>query len=295
MVDDVKAAFRARIERLDWMSAPTRARAIAKLDALAPKIGYPGRWRTYDGLAVRGGDYAGNWLRAGQWAYAERLARIDEPVDRSRWNTSPHIVNAFAGGLNDIVFPAGILQPPFFDAAADDAANYGAIGAVIGHEIIHHFDDRGRQFDEHGNLAPWWSDADVAAYRERAAKLAAQYGAYAPLPGQFIDGRQTLGENISDLGGLAIAYDALRIARARGDGRADDRAGDRRFFIAYATIWRSSLREQALLNQLRTGNHSPGRYRVLGVLANFEPFAQAFGCVDGAPMLRAPSERVSIW
>jgi predicted metalloendopeptidase len=219
-------------------------------------------------------------------------------VNRGRWTTSPHIVNAFAGGLNDIVFPAGILQPPFFDGAGDTAANYGGIGAVIGHEITHHFDDRGRQFDEHGNLAPWWSDADVAAYRARTAMLAAQYSRYAPLPGQFINGRQTLGENISDLGGLNIAYDALKIALAREAGRADrapDRSAEQRFFVSFATIWRDSMREQALLNQLRTGNHSPARYRVLGTLANVDGFAKAFDCPAGSAMVRAEAERVAIW
>ena len=298
MVADIKAAFRARIERLDWMSVPTRARAIAKLDALALKIGYPERWKTYEGLVILADDYAGNWLRANEWAYAERLAAIDAPVDRSRWTTSPHIVNAFAGGLNDIVFPAGILQPPFFDGAGDTAANFGGIGAVIGHEIIHHFDDRGRQFDENGNLAPWWGEADIAAYRSRAARLAAQFGSYAPLPGHFINGQQTLGENISDLGGLNIALDALQIALAReagGADRAPDLRAQQRFFVNYATVWRDSVREQALVNQLRTGQHSPARYRVLGTLANVDGFAQTFGCPPGSPMLRAEAERVSIW
>ncbi len=298
MVADVKAAFRARIERLDWMSAPTKTRAIAKLDALALKIGYPDRWKTYDGLAIRTDDYAGNWLRANAWLYDDRLADIDKPVDRGRWNTSPHIVNAFAGGLNDISFPAGILQPPFFDGAGDTATNYGGIGAVIGHEITHHFDDRGRQFDENGNLAPWWSDADVAAYRARAAQLAAQFSRYAPLPGQFINGQQTLGENISDLGGLNIAHDALQIALAREAGRSDrapDRSADQRFFVSFATVWRDSMREPALINQLRTGNHSPARYRVLGTLANVDEFAKAFDCPVGSPMLAPPGERISIW
>jgi len=298
MVADVRTAFRTRIEQLDWMSPPTRARAIAKLDALALKIGYPDRWRTYDGLEIRADDYAGNWLRANIWFYDDRLADIDKPVDRSRWFTSPHIVNAFAGGLNDISFPAGILQPPFFDGNGDTAANYGGIGAVIGHEIVHHFDDRGRQFDENGNLAPWWSDEDARAYRERAAKLAAQFSRYAPLPGQHINGQQTLGENISDLGGLNIARDALAIALAREAGRADravDRSAEQRFFVSYATIWRDSMREQALINQLRTGQHSPARYRVIGTLANVDGFAFAFGCPAGSPMLAAQGERISIW
>jgi len=299
MVADVTTALRRRIERLDWMTPPTRGRAVAKLDAISLKIGYPDRWKTYDGLTIHADDYAGNWLRANEWAYGQRIADIDSPVDRGRWFTSPHVVNAFAGGLNDIVFPAGILQPPFFDGAGTDAANYGAIGAVIGHEIIHHFDDRGRQFDEFGNLSQWWQDDDVTAYRARTAKLVAQYGGYAPLPGQFIDGRQTLGENISDLGGLSIAHDALQLALARGGaGRSDpggDRAAEQQFFVAYATIWRNSMREQAMFNQLRTGVHSPPRYRVLGVLGNMEPFARAFDCLPGSPMLRPAAERVSIW
>jgi predicted metalloendopeptidase len=299
MVADIRGAFRSRIERLDWMTPQTKQRAIAKLDAIALKIGYPDRWKTYEGLTIRADDYAGNWLRASEWAYAQRIAEIDAPVDRSRWSTSPHVVNAFAGGLNDIVFPAGILQPPFFDGAGTDAANYGAIGAVIGHEIIHHFDDRGRQFDEFGNLSQWWLEDDVTAYRAQAAKLAAQYDGYAPLPGQFINGQQTLGENISDLGGLSIAHEALQLALARGGVKRSDigvgRAAEQRFFIAYATIWRNSMREQAMFNQLRTGVHSPPRYRVLGVLANFEPFARAFGCPTGSPMLRPAAERVSIW
>jgi len=298
MFTDVKAAFRARIEQLDWMSAPTKRRAMAKLDALALKIGYPDRWRTYEGLVIPSDDYAGNWLRANAWFYDDRLADIDKPVDRSRWFTSPHIVNAFAGGLNDISFPAGILQPPFFDGNGDTAANYGGIGAVIGHEIIHHFDDRGRQFDENGNLAPWWGDDDVQAYRQRAARLAAQYSRYAPLPGQHINGQQTLGENISDLGGLNVALDALGIALAREAGSADravDQSAERRFFVSYATIWRDNMREQALFNQLRTGNHSPARYRVIGTLANVDGFAKAFGCPAGSPMLAPPGERIAIW
>jgi predicted metalloendopeptidase len=299
MVADVTTALRSRIERLDWMTPLTRRRAIAKLDAISLKIGYPDRWKAYDGLTIHADDYAGNWLRANEWAHAQRIADIDSPVDRGRWFTSPHVVNAFAGGLNDIVFPAGILQPPFFDGAGTDAANYGAIGAVIGHEITHHFDDRGRQFDEFGNLSQWWQDDDVTAYRARTAKLVAQYGGYAPLPGQFIDGRQTLGENISDLGGVSIAYDALKLALARGGaGRGDagdDRAAEQQFFVAYATIWRNSMRDQAMFNQLRTGVHSPPRYRVLGVLGNLEPFARAFDCPPGAPMLRPAAERVRIW
>jgi putative endopeptidase len=207
------------------------------------------------------------------------------------------------------VFPAGILQPPFFDAAADDATNFGGIGAVIGHEITHHFDDRGRRFDEVGNLADWWTADDAVAYTARADRLAAQYSAYAPLPGHTINGVQTLGENISDLGGVQIAYDGLQIALARAAGQStgksaaksvpDTAAGQptpsQTFFISYATIWRDKIRSEALITQLRSGQHSPARFRLLGTLANTPAFAQAFDCTPDSPMLRPEAERITIW
>lgn len=281
------------------MSPPTRARAIAKLDAMTLQIGYPDRWRSYEGLRIDPRDCAGNWLRAARRETARRHARLDAPVDRGEWFSAPHIVNAFAGSFNNIVFPAGILQPPFFDPAADDATNYGAIGAVIGHEITHHFDDRGRRFDELGNLADWWSAEDAAAYRARADRLAAQYSAYEPLPGQRIDGVLTLGENISDLGGLQIAYDGLQLALAREPAAAGTAAGQpgpaQRFFVSYATIWRDKTRPEALATQLRSDGHSPARFRVLGTLANTPAFAQTYGCPAGSPMRRAPDELISIW
>ena len=296
MTEDIKAALRARIEKLDWMSAPTKVRAIGKLDAMVLKIGFPGRWKTYQGLTIARDDYAGNWLRANAWEFQQRLADLGKPVDRARWFTSPHLVNAFAGGLNEIVFPAAILQPPFFDAQADDAVNYGGIGAVIGHEITHHFDDRGRQYNEVGNLAEWWNADDVARYKERAAQVAQQYSGYAPLPGQMINGQQTLGENISDLGGVKLAYDGLqRLLKRQPAGKIDHYTPEQRFFFSFATIWRTKYRTEELIDQLRTGNHSPARYRVLGPLANVPAFAEAFNCPAGAPMLRAPAEQISIW
>ncbi len=296
MTQDIKAVLRARIEKLDWMSAPTKLRAIGKLDAMVLKIGFPERWKTYEGLTIARDDYAGNWLRANAWEYQQRLADLGKPVDRARWFVAPHLVNAFAGGLNDIVFPAAILQPPFFNAQADDAVNYGGIGAVIGHEITHHFDDRGRQYDEVGNLAEWWNADDVARYKERAAKVAQQYSEYAPLPGQTINGEQTLGENISDLGGVKLAYDALQRALARQPtGKIDNYTPEQRFFLSFATIWRAKYRNEALINQLRTDGHAPSRYRVLGPLANVPEFAQAFNCPADAPMMRAPAEQISIW
>ncbi|MDQ3189789.1 MAG: M13 family metallopeptidase [Pseudomonadota bacterium] len=296
MTEDIKAALRTRIEKLDWMSAPTKVRAIGKLDAMVLKIGFPDRWKTYEGLTITRGEYAGNWLRANVWEFQQRLADLSKPVDRSRWFVSPHLVNAFAGSLNEIVFPAAILQPPFFNAQADDAVNFGGIGAVIGHEITHHFDDRGRQFNEVGNLAEWWSAEDVTRYKERAAQVAQQYSNYTPLPGQTINGQQTLGENISDLGGVKLAYEGLqRTLAGRPADKIDNFTPQQRFFMSFATIWRTKIRTEALIDQLRTDSHAPARYRVLGPLANVPAFALAFNCPAGAPMMRAPAEQISIW
>ncbi len=297
MLADIKAGMRQRVEASPWMSPPTQALALQKLDAMVAKIGVPERWKSFDGLVLKADDYAGNLLRINAWASAERLAELDRPVDRSRWNTSPHIVNAFAAGGNQIVFPAGILQPPFFDAQADDASNYGAIGMVIGHEITHHFDDRGRQFDAVGNLRDWWQPADAAAYRARAERVAALYSSYQPLPGEHINGRMTLGENLSDVGGIQIAYAGLQIALARqrlaaapgtaAQPRADGRTPEQQFFIANALVWRTKYRTEALVNQLRTDSHSPGRWRVLGPMSNMAAFAQAFQCQPGDAMVAA--------
>jgi predicted metalloendopeptidase len=295
MIGDIKAAMRTRIEKLDWMTPPTKARALQKLDAMAVKIGYPDKWKTYDGLTLARDDYAGNALRAEIWDFERRLADLDKPVDRTRWFTSPHIVNAFAGGLNEIVFPAGILQPPFFDPNADDAVNYGGIGTVIGHEITHHFDDRGRKFDHVGNLADWWTAEDAAAYKLRAERVAQLYSGFEPVPGERINGAQTLGENISDMAGYAIAYDGLQLALARNGQRGSKQgfSPEQRFFLSTALIWRNKMRTEALITQLRTGNHSPGEFRVLGPLANMPQFAKAFNCKAGEAMVSAAP--VSVW
>jgi predicted metalloendopeptidase len=295
MVEDIRAAMAARIERLDWMTAATKARAQVKLAQMRLQIGYPDRWRTYDGLQVSADDFAGNWLRAGRWQVAEHFARLGRPVDRTEWQTTPYIVNAFAGGFNNIVFPAGILQPPFFDASADEATNFGGIGTVIGHEISHHFDDRGRRFDEFGNLNDWWTPQDAKAYQERADRLARQFSAFEPLPGHSINGVATLGENISDLAGIKAAFDGLQIALGRGKAVADTTPQSRGFFVSYATIWRSKMRAEALITQLRSGQHSPGRYRVLGPLGNMPQFAAVFACPPDSPMVRPLPERVAIW
>jgi predicted metalloendopeptidase len=294
LIEDVRSAMRTRIRGLPWMTEATKQRALAKLDAMAPQVGAPQRWPDYDGLQLDPLDPAGNQLRVNAWGFARGVADLAQPVDRFRWQTSPHIVNAFAGSLNRIVFPAGILQPPFFDAEGDDAANYGGIGMVIGHEITHHFDDRGRQYDALGNLADWWAPEDAAAYRARADRVVALYGGYEPLPGLRINGRQMLGENISDLGGLQIAYDAYRLSLARQPAPViAGRTPEQRFFVANAVVWRTQQRAEALEQQIRTGQHSPGPYRVRGPMANMPAFAAAFGCRPGDAMVAA--DPVAVW
>ena len=291
MVDDIRAGMRLRVQASPWMSPATQVVALQKLDAMATKIGAPDRWNTYAGLALQPDDYMGNLLKVNAWSTADRLPDLQRPVDRTRWIGSPHVVNAFAAGGNQIVFPAGILQPPFFDELADDASNYGAIGMVIGHEITHHFDDRGRQFDARGNLRDWWLPGDVTAYRARADQVAALYSSYEPLPGEPINGRQTLGENLSDIGGIQIAFAGLQVAleRQKKAGKpaplVDGHTPEQRFFMANAVVWRTKYRNEALVNQIRTGQHSPARWRILGPMSNMQAFAQAFSCKPGDAMV----------
>ncbi|MDN3920869.1 M13 family metallopeptidase [Roseateles violae] len=295
LVADVKAAMRQHIQELAWMSAPTKQRALEKLDAMVPKIGAPDQWPDYTGLTLAADDYAGNLLRTAAWFTAKQMDDLEKPVDRLRWSMSPHVVNAQAGGYNSITFPAGILQPPFFNAKADDALNYGGIGMVIGHEITHHFDDQGRQFDAVGNLNDWWTEADASAYKARADRVVKLYGGYEPVPGEPINGRLTLGENISDMAGMPIAFDALQTALKRS-GKAEKIDGytpEQRFFLSNALIWRVKTRPEALVNQLRTDPHSPGKYRVLAPMSNMPAFAKAFSCPAGAPMVAA--DPITIW
>jgi putative endopeptidase len=299
MIEDIRAAMEQRIRTLEWMSAPTREKALEKLAAMKPLIGKPEKPTLYKGLRLRMDDYAGNMLRIHAWEADERAQRLDQPVDRARWESSAYVVNAFAGSQNRIVFPAGILQPPFFDENADDAVNFGAIGMVIGHEITHHFDDRGRQFDAAGNLKDWWTQQDASAYAQRATRVANLYSTYEPVPGEFINGKQMLGENISDLGGMHIAYAGLQRAlqRKRDQGEAvpviDGLTPSQRFFAANAVVWRGKQRTEALINQLRTGQHSPGPFRVRGPMSNMPQFAKAFGCKAGDAMVA--SEPLLVW
>ncbi|MFN3304772.1 MAG: M13 family metallopeptidase, partial [Roseateles sp.] len=296
LVEDVRAAMKERIQKLDWMTAPTKARALEKLAAMQPMIGAPAKWPQFEGLQLSSTDYAGNWLKVALWHSGQQMKDLDAPVERDRWRVSPHIVNAFAGGLNQITFPAGILQPPFFDAKADDAVNFGGIGMVIGHEITHHFDDSGRNFDAGGSLTDWWTAEDAAGYKARADKVAERYAAISPLPGYHINGGLTLGENISDVSGLTIAYEGLQRALKRSgtaDKKVDGYTPSQRFFLSNALLWRTKVRTEFLINQLRTDSHSPAKYRVITPMANSPYFAQAFSCKPGSPMVA--SDPLTVW
>jgi putative endopeptidase len=296
LVANVKAALADRLRELDWMEASTRERALEKLAAMGVKIGYPDRWRDYSDAEVGPHSFVENWLRAMAFEQRRWLRRIGQPVDRGDWWMGPHAVNAyFDGAKNEIVFPAGILQPPFFDPKADDAVNYGAIGMVIGHEITHGFDDRGRKFDARGNLRDWWTPADAKRYEERAEKIVRQYAAFDGPDGLKVNGRLTLGENISDLGGLKLAYLALQKAlQKRPQGPIDGLTPEQRFFISYAQGWRLNIRPEQERVYILTDSHSPARYRVKGPLAHLPEFAQAFSC-DPAKSLLAVGERAEIW
>lgn len=296
LLEDVRASMKARIEKLEWMTPDTKAKALEKLAAMQPMIGAPAKWPQFEGLQLSANDYAGNWLKAALWHSGQQVKDLDALVDRGRWRTSPHIVNAFAGGLNQIIFPAGILQPPFFDAKADDAVNYGGIGMVIGHEITHHFDDSGRNFDAGGSLTDWWTPADAAGYKARADKVAERYSAISPLPGYHINGRLTLGENISDMSGLPIAYEGLQRALKRSGGadkKIDGYTPAQRFFLSNALVWRNKVRTEFLINQIRTDSHSPAKYRVLTPMSNSAYFAQAFSCKPGSAMVAR--DPLTVW
>jgi putative endopeptidase len=297
MVHNIKAALRDRLETVDWMSPATKREALKKLDAIAVKIGYPAKWKDYSGLTVDKGVYVLNVLQAEAFERRRDLAKIGKPTDRTEWHMTPPTVNAYYNpSQNEIVFPAGILQPPFFDPQADDAVNYGGIGMVIGHELTHGFDDQGRQFDADGNLRDWWTAQDAATYKERAARIAAQYDAYTVLDGVHLNGKLTLGENIADLGGLKIAYLALK--KALQDKPEKKTAGftpEQRYFLAFAQLWRSKMRPEALRVMVATNPHSPPRYRVLGPLYNLPEFFAVFGATKEQAGDRLNPNPVQIW
>ncbi|HEV7990330.1 MAG TPA: M13-type metalloendopeptidase [Gemmatimonadaceae bacterium] len=297
LIQNLREAYRIGIDSLEWMAPETKAQAKEKLAHFTMKIAYPDKWRDYGPVRIDRGDLVGNVMRARDWQYQEIVDRLGKPVDRTRWLMTPQTVNAYyLSTNNEIVFPAAILQPPFFDPTADDAANYGGIGAVIGHEIGHGFDDQGRKSDGEGNLRDWWTAADAKAFEERAAKLGAQFEVLSPLEGAHVNPKLTMGENIGDLSGLAQAYRAYRLSLHGKEAPViGGFTGDQRFFMGYAQIWRTSYRDAALRQQLLSDSHSPGQYRTLIPITNTDAFQRAFDVKPGDKMYRAPEERVRIW
>ncbi|MEP7016091.1 MAG: M13 family metallopeptidase [Verrucomicrobiota bacterium] len=297
LVKNVQDAMADAIKNCSWMDEQTKKEALKKLAAFTVKIGYPDKWRDYSMLKVDRGSYAMNAMRASMFEVDRELKKIGKPVDRSEWNMTPPTINAqYQPTLNQISFPAGILQPPFFNAAADDATNYGGIGAVIAHEITHGFDDQGRQYDAQGNLRDWWTPASAAKYKERAAKIVKQYSEYEPLPGLHINGELTQGENIADDGGVKIAFAAMKKALAgKPQEKIDGFTPEQRFFFGWAQVWRANIRDEALKMRLVTDPHSPTKYRCNGPVSNSADFQKAFGLPDGCPMVRPADKRVSIW
>ncbi|WP_407695724.1 M13 family metallopeptidase [Sphingomonas changnyeongensis] len=296
LVKNLIAAFDVRLQRLEWMAPATKAQAREKLAAFTYKIGYPDKWRDYSTLEVRAGDLLGNAERAARFEYQRRLDKVGKPVDRTEWGMTPQTVNAYASPvMNEIVFPAAILQAPFFDPKADDAVNYGGIGAVIGHEISHHFDDQGRKFDKTGNLAEWWTAEDATRFKGYTDRVVAQYGAYEPLPGRKVNGALTLGENIADLAGLTVAYDAYQLSLGgRKAPVIDGFTGDQRFFLGWAQVWRSKYREAQLLQQLTTDPHTPSHFRPY-VVRNLDAWYKAFDVKPGDKGYLAPEARIKVW
>ncbi|HUH46477.1 MAG TPA: M13 family metallopeptidase [Arenibacter sp.] len=299
MISNIIAAFQDRVKKLDWMGDTTKLEAIEKLDKFTVKIGYPDKWEDYSAMEVdQNNGYFDNMKAVRKWDIAKNISEIGQPVDKSKWLMSPQTVNAYFNPLyNEIVFPAAILQPPFYDYLADEAVNYGGIGAVIGHEISHAFDDSGSRFDANGNVVNWWTETDLSQFTERSAALADQYDKIEVLDSVFINGKFTLGENIGDLGGLLGAYDGLQ-QHFEKNGRPDKIDGftpEQRFFMSWATVWRTLIREEALRTQIRTDSHSPGRYRATQPLQNIDAFYEAFDIQAGDAMFLPPEQRVKIW
>lgn len=298
MIENIKAVLRDRLATLEWMSEPTRQKALAKFARFEAMIGYTDKWRDYSKVDIRRDDYFGNVSRATLADSRRRIDRTGQAVDKREWNMTPSTVNAyFSPTTNQIVFPAGILQPPFFDPQLDDAVNYGAIGAVIGHEITHGYDDQGRRYDADGNLADWWTAEDAAKFRERAQRLVEQFNGYQALPGLAINGQLALGENIADLGGTSIAFAALQrsLKGKPTPPKIDGFTPEQRFFISWAQQWRTAYRDDAMRLQVARGPHAPGNFRAFGPLVNFAPFFEAFGIKEGDRMWKAPAERAKIW
>jgi putative endopeptidase len=302
MIDNVILAYENRINNLTWMSAETKIKAVEKLHKVTIKIGYPDKWKDYSKLNVKpiseGGTYYENIKNVSRWNFDENIADLKKPVDKTTWGMSPQTVNAYYNpAYNEIVFPAAILQPPFYDYKADEAVNYGGIGAVIGHEISHGFDDSGARYNADGNLVDWWTEDDLKQFTGLGGALADEYSALEPLPGTHVDGKFTLGENIGDLGGINAAYDGLQLyLKQNGNpGLIDGYTPEQRLFISWATIWRSKMRDEAIKNQVKTDPHSPGMYRAYVPLTNLDTFYKAFDIKEGDKLYVKPENRVKIW
>jgi putative endopeptidase len=296
LVHNIIGAMDRRIDKLDWMSAETKAKAHAKLAAFTPKIGYPSQWRDMNGLLVDRGDLLGNAMRSNRFEHDYQLGKLGGPIRRWEWGMTPMTINAYSNPtMVEIVFPAAILQPPFFDPNADPAVNYGGIGAVIGHEMSHQFDDQGAKYDLHGNLVDWWTPADAQNFQSRLDRLGAQFDAYEPLPGMHVQGKLTMGENVADLAGLTVAHDAY-IASLNGQAPPviDGVSADQRFYLGWAQVWRRNYREPNLRQRLLTDPHSPSKYRT-AIVRNMDPWYSAFQVQPGQQLYLAPADRVRIW
>jgi len=300
LVNNLKEALADRINTLEWMDEPTKQEALKKLAAFTVKIGYPDKWLDYSLLQIDRGPFVLNTVRAEKFEAERDVNKIGKPVDRTDWGMTPPTVNAYYNSnMNEIVFPAGILQPPFFYPDADDAVNYGAIGAVIGHEMTHGFDDQGRQFDARGNLRDWWTPKSAEEFKKRSGAIVQQYNEYEPLPGMHVNGELTQGENIADIGGVKLAYAALQKALDKHpeerNKKIDGFTPEQRFFLSFAAIWRSKIRDEDQKLRLKTDPHSPAQYRVNGPLSDSPEFQKAFNIPDGSPMVRRADKRVNIW
>jgi len=296
LVHNLLAAMKGRLERVTWMTPETKAKALEKLASFTPKIGYPDKWRDYSALTITPGDAYANELAVTRFDYDWNVGKLGKPADRSEWHMTPQTVNAYANPLwNEVVFPAAILQPPFFDPNADAAVNYGAIGAVIGHEISHHFDDQGRKYDAQGRLTDWWTPTDVERFKSYTDRVVAQYGAYEPLPGVHVNGELTLGENMADLAGINVAHDAWLISlHGKQPPVIDGYTGEQRFFLGFGQIWRSKARDAALQVQLTTDPHTPGNFRPY-VVRNLDAWYAAFGVKPGQTFYLSPEQRIKVW
>lgn len=297
LVENLRKAYEVRISKLDWMSDSTKAKALAKLHAFTPKIAYPDKWKNYDGLVISRTTFFQNLRNADRWSYNEMVNQLGKPVDRTRWGMTPPTVNAYYSPvMNEIVFPAGILQFPFFDPNADDAVNYGGIGAVIGHEMSHGFDDSGSQYDKDGSLRNWWTADDLTKFRAKTKALGEQFDKYTILDTLHVNGKLTMGENIGDLGGLNVAYEAFKMTpQGQSNEKIDGFTPDQRFFLSWAQVWRGNILPETAAQLILTDPHSPGEYRTIGAPVNMDAWYEAFNVQPGDKLYKAPADRIRIW